>query len=266
MLLEAVVALLLGLVIGSFLNVCIYRMPRDLSVVAPRSYCPECEHPIAWYDNIPLASYAVLRGRCRHCRKPIPARYPAVELLTGALFFVLVLKFGPSLVALKMCVFSALIVGLVFSDVETKILPDEFTLGGVGLGILFAAMLPLHDPYLDWFLGRWFAPGVVFSVVEAVMSAALPSLLLWGLGVLFLLIRKKEGLGLGDVKMIAMVGAFSGVTGAIFTVMIGSILGSVIGLIYIYATGKDAGSYELPFAVFLGAAALAVPYLVPGLR
>lgn len=263
--LEAGLAFLFGLIIGSFLNVCIYRMPRDLSVVRPRSFCPECEHPIAWYDNVPLASYLVLRGRCRHCGKPIPKRYPIVELLTGVLFCLLVLKLGPTLLALKLCVFSALIIGLVFADIETMILPDEFTLGGTALGILFAAVLPLHDPYLDWFLAmRW--SGVTLSVIEAVISAALPSLLLWGLGTLFLWVRKKEGLGLGDVKMIAMVGAFAGVTGAIFTVMIGSILGSVIGLIYIYATGKDAGSYELPFGAFLGAAALAVPYLVPGLR
>jgi leader peptidase (prepilin peptidase)/N-methyltransferase len=262
---EAALAFLVGLILGSFLNVCIYRLPRDLSVVKPRSHCPACEKMIAWYDNVPLVSYALLGGRCRHCRERIPARYPIVELLTAVAFFLIVLKFGPTLAAVKMCLFSALLIGLVFADLETMILPDEFTLGGALAGIGLAAVVPLKDPYLDWFLAMKLS-GVALSMVEATLSAALPSLLLWGLGAAFMAIRKREGLGLGDVKMIAMVGAFTGITGAIFTVMIGSIAGSVIGLIYIRLKHKDASTTELPFGTFLGAAALAVPYLVPAIR
>ncbi len=262
--LEAILALLFGLIIGSFLNVCIYRMPRDLSVVAPRSYCPACEHPISWYDNVPLFSYAALRGRCRHCAKPIPARYPVVEGVTAIAFFLLVAKFGPTLVALKFCVYSALLIGLIFSDFETLLLPDEFTLGGILAGVAFAALIPLHDAYLDFFLAM--RSEVTLSVLEAALSALIPGLLFWSLGALFRLVRKKEGLGFGDVKMIAMVGTFTGITGAILTAMIGSVAGSIVGIVYIRATGKDAGSYELPFGSFLGAAALTVPYLVPALR
>src|SRR5437763_10996528 len=112
---EAFFALAFGLLIGSFLNVCIYRLPRDLSVVRPRSYCPACEHPIAWYDNVPVLSYAILRGRCRHCQGAIPARYPVVELLTGGLFFVYVLRMGPTPAAGKYCLLGALLVGLLFA-------------------------------------------------------------------------------------------------------------------------------------------------------
>src|SRR5579884_3049817 len=127
----ALLAALAGLLIGSFLNVCIYRLPRDLSVVAPRSFCPECDRPIAWYDNVPLLSYALLAGRCRRCGASIPWRYPVVELLTAVLFFIAVWILGVNAAAIKYCVFAAILVTLIFSDLEEKILPDEFTLGGV---------------------------------------------------------------------------------------------------------------------------------------
>jgi leader peptidase (prepilin peptidase) / N-methyltransferase len=248
---------LFGLLIGSFLNVCIYRLPRDLSVISPaRSFCPACEHMVEWYDNVPIVSYLALRGHCRHCAKPIPARYPVVEALTGVLFFVIVFALGPTLAALKLCVFSALITGLMFSDIEERILPDEFTYGGIVLGLLFSVLVPFRETFSAVFLPpHW--NRVWHSVGESVLGALLPTLLLWGLGALYFKIRKKEGLGLGDVKMVAMIGAFLGIQGAVSTVMIGSILGSVIGLIYIYGTKKDPGSYELPFGAFLGTGALA---------
>lgn len=261
--LEPALALLAGLLIGSFLNVCIYRMPRDLSVVSPRSFCPACEHPVAWYDNVPIVSYFALRGHCRHCAKPIPLRYPVVEALTGVLFFIFVLALGPTLAALKFCVFSALIVGLIFADLEERILPDEFTLGGVGLGLVFSWIVPFQETFSGVFLPPHWSH-TWLSLAESALGALLPGLLLWTLGVLYLKIRKKEGLGLGDVKMVAMIGAFLGIQGAIGTVMLGSILGSVIGLMYIYGARKDPGSYELPFGTFLGAGALAVALL--GLR
>jgi leader peptidase (prepilin peptidase)/N-methyltransferase len=252
-------ALLAGLLIGSFLNVCIYRLPRDLSVVSPRSFCPSCEHPVAWYDNVPILSFLVLRGRCRHCAKPIPLRYPLVEALTAVLFAVFVLVLGPTVEALKLCAFSAVIIGLMFADIEERILPDEFTLGGIVLGLVFSVLAPFH---VHETFSRIFLPPhwnrTWHSLAESVLGAILPALLMWALGAVYMKIRKREGLGFGDVKMIAMVGAFLGLQGAIGTVMLGSILGSVIGLIYIYGAKKDPGTYELPFGTFLGAGAIAV--------
>jgi leader peptidase (prepilin peptidase)/N-methyltransferase len=260
--LEAVLALVAGLLIGSFLNVCIYRMPRDLSIVAPRSFCPACEHMVAWYDNIPVLSYALLGGRCRHCSKPIPVRYPIVEILTGALFFAAVYRAGATPHAIKLCVFAALIVGLVFTDLEERILPDEMTLGGALLGLAFAAFVPLRDGFAGLFLPADFSPGMT-SVIEAGFGALVLSGLLWAVGAIYLRVRGREGLGFGDVKMVAMIGAFLGLQGALLTVVAGSLLGSVLGLLYIFASRKKASTYELPFGAFLGAAALAVALMSP---
>jgi len=254
--LEALLAFVFGLLIGSFLNVCIYRLPRDLSVVSPRSFCPVCERTIAWYDNVPLLSYLVLRGRCRHCAKPISLRYPLVEALTATLFFAIVLSHGLSAVSLKLCVFAALIVGLVFSDLEERILPDEFTLGGTALGIVFAAVAPTGYGLFALLLPQsWGRVGL--SVIDAVLSAAVVSGILWLVGRAYHAWRDREGLGFGDVKMAAMIGAFLGLQGALLALVLGSLIGSVLGLIYIFAARKDASTYELPFGTFLGAAALA---------
>jgi leader peptidase (prepilin peptidase) / N-methyltransferase len=258
--LEACLALLFGLLIGSFLNVCIYRMPRDLSVVRPRSFCPACQHPIAWYDNVPVLSYLLLRGRCRHCKAAISPRYPAVELLTGALFFVYVWKLGPTLAALKFCLYGAALVGLIFADLEERILPDEFTLGGAAVGLVLACFVPVKDEIaagLLWLAGAHWSPPWT-SLAEAVLGAGLPCMFLWLGGWLYLKLRHREGLGLGDVKLIAMVGAFLGLRGALLTLIVGSLLGSVIGYAYIRITRQDPATYELPFGTFLGAAAIAV--------
>src|ERR1019366_6909908 len=139
-------ALIFGLLIGSFLNVCIHRWPRNRSVVKPRSHCVRCRNPIAWYDNIPLVSYLVLGGRCRHCGARISLRYPVVEVLTAMLFFYQVSMLGPTLAALKMCVFCALAVALIFCDLEKRILPDEFTVGGIALGLISSAFVPMAEP------------------------------------------------------------------------------------------------------------------------
>ena len=140
---EALLALLFGLLIGSFLNVCIYRWPRDLSVVRPRSHCIACGKTITWRDNIPLVSYLLLRARCRHCGARISLRYPAVELLTGLCFFYFVWTLGPTVPALKMCVLAALLIGLLFADLEERILPDELTLGGTVAGLIFSFFVPV---------------------------------------------------------------------------------------------------------------------------
>jgi leader peptidase (prepilin peptidase)/N-methyltransferase len=259
---EASIALLFGLLIGSFLNVCIYRWPLDLSVVKPRSHCTRCERTIAWYDNIPLLSFVVLGGQCRYCHARISFRYPVVELATGLLFFYWVFTIGLTLLAAKMCIFTAMLVALVFCDFEERILPDEFTLGGTLVGLVLAAFVPVPDAtatMLLWLVGVN-PPERVRWVLESAMGAGLPAFFLWGGGWLYQKVRHREGLGLGDVKLIATVGAFLGMRNALATLIIGSVSGSILGYAYIKFTHKDASTYELPFGTFLGLAALLVAF------
>jgi leader peptidase (prepilin peptidase)/N-methyltransferase len=262
---EAILAFFFGLLAGSFLNVCIHRWPRGRSVVKPRSHCVRCRKTIAWYDNIPLVSYAVLGGQCRHCGKRISPRYPLVELATGLLFFYFVFTLGPNRAAFKMCVFTAMLVALIFCDLEKRILPDELTLGGALIGLAFAAFVPVPDftaQALLWVFGAEF-PDRLQSLAESVLGGLLPALILWGGGWLYYKVRHREGLGFGDVKLVAMVGSFLGLRGALLTLILGSICGSVLGYGYIKATGKDAATYELPFGTFLAAAALAAAIVGP---
>lgn len=256
---ESLLAFLFGLLIGSFLNVCIYRWPRDLSVVRPRSRCVACGKTVAWYDNIPVISYLLLAGRCRNCHARISPRYPAVELLTGLLFFGFTRLLGPSLAAIKMCLFSALLIGLIFSDLEQRILPDEFTLGGAAMGLVFAFLVPVPDVTAQAIFSVFGVDveGRPASVVEAGFGAALPALFLWLSGWIYERVRHREGLGFGDVKLIAMVGSFLGLQGALLTLILGSLSGSILGYAYVRAAGKDVSTYQLPFGTFLGAAALA---------
>jgi leader peptidase (prepilin peptidase)/N-methyltransferase len=257
---ESILAFFFGLLAGSFLNVCIHRWPRNRSVVKPRSHCVRCRKIIAWYDNIPLVSYAVLGGRCRHCGRRISPRYPLVELATGLLFFYFVSTLGPTAAAIKMCIFTAMLVALVFCDLEKRILPDELTVGGAAIGFVLALFVPVPDVTagaLLWVFGAEVS-GTLQSLAESVCGALLPALMLWSGGWLYYKVRHREGLGFGDVKLIAMVGSFLGMRGALLTLILGSICGSVVGYGYIKATGKDAATYELPFGTFLGAAALAV--------
>ena len=218
---------------------------------------------IAWYDNIPLVSYVVLGGRCRHCRARISLRHPVVELATGLLFFYFVYTLGPGLAALKMCIFTAMLVALVFSDLEQRILPDEFTLGGLLVGLILAAFVPVPDDIAQavlWLMGVTLKNRTLASVIEGLFGALLPAFFLWGGGWLYYKVRHREGLGLGDVKLIAMVGAFLGLRGALVTLVLGSLAGSILGYWYIKATGKDAATYELPFGTFLGVAALVAAF------
>jgi leader peptidase (prepilin peptidase)/N-methyltransferase len=255
--LAAVLAFLAGLLIGSFLNVCIYRLPRDLSVVRPRSYCPGCEKPIAWYDNIPAVSYLILRGRCRHCKAKIPLRYLLVELATAAAFAICVLALGPTLAALKFAVFSAILITLLATDFEERILPDEFTLGGAVVGVVFAAVVPIDSGIVTFLLSN--ALGLrMASVAEALVSAWVAGGAIWLVGWLYEKIRHREGMGFGDVKMIAMIGAFLGFQETLLTLILASVLGSVSGVIYVLITKKDMSTYELPFGSFIGLAGLVV--------
>ena len=259
MIAAALLAALFGLLIGSFLNVCIYRMPRDLSVVRPRSFCPECNQTIAWFDNIPLVSYAVLAGRCRRCGHRISARYPVVELLTGVVFFCGFWFLGTTLAAVKFAIYGAIMIALIFSDLEERILPDEFTLGGTAVGVIFAAFVPISGGLLLMIFysakHQW-----LVSVCDSLLAAAVYSGALLALRVAYEKFRHREGMGLGDVKMAAMIGAFLGLQAALLAFLVGSLLGAVVGLCYAWFTGKDASTYELPFGSFLGVAALGVGF------
>jgi leader peptidase (prepilin peptidase)/N-methyltransferase len=257
-LLEAILAGFIGLLVGSFLNVCVYRMPRDLSVARPaRSFCPGCEKTIAWYDNVPLISFLLLKGRCRYCGDAIPYRYLLVELATGLLFFGAFLWLGPGIEAVKYCVFAAIQVALIAMDFEERILADEFTLGGILVGIVFAWFVPMPVGFFQMLAPYDWSRAVV-SVSESAFSAVLLSATLWAIGTLYQKIRGREGLGFGDVKMVGMIGAFQGLAPALLTVVVGSVLGSVCGLLYIFLKKEDASTYELPFGSFLGIAALIV--------
>lgn len=254
--LEAILAGIVGLIVGSFLNVCIYRWPLDLSVIRPsRSFCPSCKETISWYDNVPVFSWVILGARCRYCSAAISARYPAVELATGLLFGFGVYALGATPTALKFCVFAAIQVALFFTDLEERILPDEFTKGGILAGIGLAALVRMPPGVLELMLPEeW--DWRLKSVVESVFAAFFLSGLLWGIGALYQRIRSREGLGLGDVKMVGTIGAFLGLGGALFTLVVGSVLGSICGLLFIYFARKDPSTYELPFGSFLAFAAL----------
>jgi len=279
---------LFGLIFGSFLNVCIHRMPRGLSVVTPHSACPKCQAPIKPYDNIPVLSWLVLRGRCRNCGTKISPRYAIVELLTGLLFLACYARFGVSIYAVKYCVFSFLIIGLVFTDAEWKLLPDKLTLTGLVIGLAFSLVAPLNDlvtqmtpalvtiqhPLQYW---RW------FSVGDALFGAAVGSSFFYGIAMIYLHARGREGMGLGDVKLMAMVGAFLGVRLTVLVIFGASLIGSVFGVATIAAVwvkrtqrrmqrNRESAAvarrrawqsarnvyrfYEMPFGVFLGVMAL----------
>jgi leader peptidase (prepilin peptidase)/N-methyltransferase len=253
----SILAFLAGLLIGSFLNVCIFRLPRDLSVVSPRSFCPECDTPIAAWDNIPVLSYILLGGKCRQCKTRIPWSYPAVEVATGLAFAVAVYALGLTPAALKMCLFWAILIDLIATDFEERILPDEFTLGGTALALIVAAFVPIEFGPAAFFLYGHVSPRWI-SVAESAVAGALPCFIIWGIGWMYEKIRHREGLGLGDVKMIAMIGAFLGLGDAFLTLVVASLVGLVCGVVYVLWTKKEMGSYELPFGSFLGFAALAV--------
>ncbi len=254
-----VIVAIFGLLLGSFLNVCIYRIPRDLSIVFPRSFCVECGKQIFWYDNVPLLSYAVLHGRCRFCRMPIGIRYPIVELTTAGLFVGVAIQYGSSLAALKWGLFEAILIVLFWTDIEERILPDELTLGGILAGVIWAAFVPVYGGFADLFVPE--ARAIWRSFLNA--GAALIVLVapIWLLAILYARLRKREGLGLGDVKLLALLAVFLGLERGVLAVLIGALAGSVIGGGYIWLKQKKAATYELPFGSFLCAGAAIVPLL-----
>jgi leader peptidase (prepilin peptidase)/N-methyltransferase len=287
---------LFGIVIGSFLNVCISRIPEGVSIVSPGSRCPRCLNPIKPYDNIPVFSWLILRGKCRNCGLPISPMYPLVEFATGLIFVLTYYEYDVSLLTLKWLIFSCLIIVLVVTDLRVRLLPDLVNFPGLALGLVFAFRVPISDTtagtlfYLLGFHNFHLQSDLFFNVMNAVLGALVGSMLLWGAAAIYKLVRKQEGMGMGDVKMMAMVGSFLGPRGAFLTILLGTLLGSVIGLLWIgilYLVGWKravaeraakrglgsvsairwaiASQYQLPLGTFLGIGALAVIYSLPWL-
>jgi leader peptidase (prepilin peptidase)/N-methyltransferase len=226
----------LGLAFGSFLNVCIYRLPQGLSVVRPRSACPHCGNFIRFYDNVPVVSWVVLRGHCRHCSARISPRYLLVELLTAVVFLLCYAEFGLTLATLKCAVFGFLLLGLIFTDAETHLLPDKLTLPGLALGLIFSVFVPVNDLLSILLPGLISIPGGpdlssrLFSVMDSGLGALVGASFLYGAGAIYLRARGVEGMGFGDVKLIAMIGAFVGLRLTILTIFAASLAGSAFGL------------------------------------
>jgi leader peptidase (prepilin peptidase)/N-methyltransferase len=255
---ELVVALLFGLVIGSFLNVCIARIPHGMSVSTPRSHCPQCKKLISWYDNVPVFSYLILGGRCRNCKKKISARYPLIEAVNGLVSVLLYLKFGLSVEWAIFLAFASALLVLAFIDLDHRILPDVITLNGIWIGTLVSVYLAQPSPLVSRLLrtvGMEAANPRVVALVASLLGMIVGGGLLWAVAEVYLRLRGMEGMGFGDVKMMAMVGAFLGAPLALLTIMIGSFLGSIIGLIFMRMTGKSR-QYELPFGTFLSMAGI----------
>jgi leader peptidase (prepilin peptidase) / N-methyltransferase len=282
---------LFGIVIGSFLNVCITRIPEGLSIVAPSSRCPRCETLIKAYDNVPLFAWLWLRGKCRSCGNPISPMYPLVELLTGLLFVACYLEFGLTQAGVKWLMFTCLILVLTITDLRVRLLPDLINWPGFVLGLFLSACVPPNDgtaSLLSLSLFHRTPPPYLLGLLDALLGAAFGSLLLWGVAALYKVVRGREGMGLGDVKMMAMVGTFLGLRGTFLTILLGTLLGSLVGgatILALYASGWQlalaerasrrnlgtlnglrwtlAAQYQLPLGTFLGIAALLVVYLGP---
>lgn len=235
-----IVGFIFGISIGSFLNVLIWRLPRGESIVWPGSHCPQCNNAISWYDNIPLLSYLWLGGRCRHCRERISLRYPLIELVSGLFLSLDIIVFGLG-VGLVWYAFTAALLVVTFIDLDHKIIPDVISLPGIPLG-LAAHMFVLAPTWTAGLLNGGL--GVLFGG---------GSLLAVALG--YYLITQREGMGLGDPKLLAMIGAFCGWKGVIFTLLVSSLSGSVIGFAYIFFTGKGR-RFPIPFGPFLSLGAV----------
>ncbi len=278
-----------GLAFGSFLNVCIYRLPRDLSVVTPRSACPHCNKQIAFYDNVPVLSWLILLGRCRNCKAPISPRYLVVELLTGLLFLGCYAYFGLTFALVKYCAFGFLLLALIFTDAETFLLPDKLTLTGLVLGLAFSVIVPVNDlaaQFLSSVVSLPLNPDASWrlsSFLDSLFGAAVGASFIYGAGAIYLRARGVEGMGFGDVKLMAMVGAFLGTKLTILTIFAASATGSLFGIWTLVAvwikrtrrrmlrqheSPRDArrrawGSaaialrrHQMPFGVFLGSMAM----------
>lgn len=258
MLVTELALLVLGLMVGSFLNVCIARIPLGESIIFPNSHCPHCGNAIKPYDNIPVISFLLLWGKCRSCAKEISWQYPVVEVLTALTFWLTYRCLGFDLRTIILLIFFSAIWVLVFIDLNYRILPNVITLSGVVLGLAASLLAPVRDGSAELVssLFSW-APAnpTLISFLDSFLGALFCGGFLWAVAELYLRIRKIEGLGFGDIKLMGMVGAFLGVKLTLLTIMLGSMMGAVIGMIFIKLTGKDS-RYELPFGSFLGLATI----------
>ena len=248
----------LGAMIGSFLNVVIHRLPREESVVFPSSRCPSCGASIRPYDNVPVLSWLVLRGRCRSCKAGINARYPAVEALTALLFALVLLQQGLTAGLPADLVFTAALVALVFIDAEHMLLPDAITLPGIGVALVARALVPnLYGVEFlrDGIMAGW--PDAGLSLANSLLGAAAGGGSLWLVGWLWERARGVEAMGLGDVKMMFMVGAYLGWPLTLVTLFLGVVAGALAGVALMLRRGERDMRMMLPFGIFLGAGAFA---------
>lgn len=234
----SVFAFIFGAAIGSFLNVCIFRIPAGQSIVKPLSRCPSCEHPIRFYDNIPIISFILLRGRCRDCGAKISWRYPLVELISGLLALALFLKFGPTLNFLVFFIFTAVLIVIAFIDIDHQIIPDILSLPGIPVFFL-AAVFIVKVPWHEALIGLVVGGGILLAIA-----------------LFYEFIAKREGMGGGDIKLLAMIGGFFGWKALIFILLFSSLTGAVVGLAAMIIKKKDM-KYAVPFGPFLSAAAVA---------
>jgi leader peptidase (prepilin peptidase)/N-methyltransferase len=231
-----IMAGVLGLAVGSFLNVCIYRLPRQQSIAYPPSRCTRCGRSLSWYDNIPVISWAFLRGRCRQCGDPISAQYPIVELVTAVLAVLIVWLTPSGALVVSRLLLGAILIALFMIDLEHQILPNIITIPGLVIGLALSAIAP---------------PGWQSAFIGAALGAAI----LYAIAAGYYLVRKEEGMGMGDVKMLAMIGAFLGWQSVLLTLVLSSFAGAVIG-IALLATSRGNMRYALPFGTFLAIGAL----------
>ena len=231
-------AFVFGAVIGSFLNVCIFRLPENHSIVKPLSQCPHCHHPIRFYDNIPLISYLILQGKCRDCGEKISWRYPLVEFITAILALLLFGKFYLTLNFLVFFIFTAVLIVITFIDLDHQIIPDVLTLPGIPVFFLLAVFV-VKLPWMEAAIGLLIGGGVLFAIAFV-----------------YELLTKREGMGGGDIKLLAMIGGFLGWKSLIFILLCSSLLGAIVGIAVMVIKKQDM-KYAVPFGPFLSAAAVA---------
>ena len=251
----SIFAFAFGAIVGSFLNVVIHRYPREESIVFPPSHCPECDAPIRWYDNIPLLGFAVLLGRCRACRAPISWRYPLVELANALFYLAIFLHTGPQITFFFLAAMVSMLIVLIYIDAEIQILPDVIDIPGIVIGLAIgmlglsasAPRLMLSESWLDAALGAVVGGGIVAVIIGA-----------------YWLVRRVEGMGWGDSKMLAMIGALLGWRAVFGVLILGSISGAIVG-VPVALRSREGMRLAVPFGVFLGLAALVVLFFGPTL-
>ncbi len=232
-----IIALILGAMVGSFLNVCIFRLPKEESIIIPGSHCPHCQHPIKFYDNIPLISYLILGGRCRYCKKSISVQYPLVEGITAISSLCLFLRYGLSWSYLFYFSFVAALIVITVIDLYHQIIPDVISIPGIGVGLLGALILP-HITFFNSLMGTLLGGGSLFVIAT-----------------LYQWLFKREGMGGGDVKLLAMMGAVLGWDVVLLTILLSSLIGSITGILIMVLKGKGF-KYAIPFGPFLSLGAV----------